>query len=98
MRGEMRCVVVALAYLGSISTCRSGAWVPPRCVFAQNKKRALAIVESTLELVPSLSHLLVHDERGERCCIGHRTLLLRLANRGVDGEGCDLPRTALLRV
>ena len=36
--------------------------------------------------------------RGERCCIGHRTLLLRLANRGVDGEGCDLPRTALLRV
>ena len=36
--------------------------------------------------------------RGERCCIGHRTLLLRLANSQVDGEGCDLPRTALLRV
>ena len=34
--------------------------------------------------------------RGERCCIGHPMLLLRLANRRVDGEGCDLPRTALL--
>ena len=31
VRDEMRCVVVALAYQGSISTCRSGAWAP-RCV------------------------------------------------------------------
>ena len=102
VRDETRGVVVALAYLGSISTCRSGAWVPPRCVFAQNKKRALAIVENTLELVPSLSHLLIHDERGERCCIGHpmlaRLLLLRVADRRADGKGHDLPRTALLRV